>query len=120
MSHDEIESRFWVISHEVGDDAFGFIFVAWSDFDAQEMSRSGVERRFIEGLRHHFAETFESRDLYLFNFFVIFTQQIVSFFFVEDPISFFSDIDAEEWGLSDVDATGIDEGSHLSVEEREQ
>lgn len=51
---------------------------------------------------------------------MIFSQQIVTFFFVEDPVCFFPDIDAEEGRLADVDAAGVDERPQVSVEEGEE
>ena len=51
---------------------------------------------------------------------MVFAQNGVAFFFVQDPIRFFADIDAIERGLADVDATGFDERAHVAVEKCEQ
>ena len=120
MSHDEFETRFGVAAHEFGKDVLRIVLFAVGDFDAQESSRGGIEGRFEKRGGHHFAESFESGDLHVFDFFVILSQNVVAFFFVEHPVRFFPDIDAIERRLPEIDAAGFNERSHVTIEKSEQ
>ena len=117
--HHKVESRGGILSHQLGDRGLGDEAVFICDLDLEKSSMEWIERRLVQGRRHHLTEPLEPLNLDLTLALVV-PNYLVTLKVIRSPVGLLTDVYSVERWLGEIHVSGVDQWPQIAIEEGEQ